>query len=149
MKRRHIAAGILALTAIGGFAGLAFREKKEARRELEGLREELWASRSKADSCQIALLSEQEEFLRFDSYLDSLHAQVTGFEDPERGGVPGEEYGKYLATFDRYNDSVAVWTNRTNALRATEAHCRVLAEAHNALQDSIRGRFPEAGGDPR
>jgi hypothetical protein len=71
---------------------------------------------------------------------------VTGFEDPDQGGVPGDEYGEYLATFDRYNDSVAVWESRADALRATEAYCRVLAEAHNALQDSIRVRFPEAGG---
>jgi hypothetical protein len=149
MKRSLLTAGILALTAFGGLAGLLLRERTEARRELEGLREELWVSRSKADSCQFALASEQEELLRFGSYLDSLHAQVRGFEDTEQGGVPGDEYGEYLATFDRYNDSVAVWKDRADALRATEAYCRVLAEAHNALQDSIRGRFPEVSGDPR
>jgi hypothetical protein len=146
MKRILLGTGALVLVALGALAVHSFLGENEVRRELEALRGELRSARSQADSCRVALTWEEQDFLGFDAYVDSLHGQVRGFEDPDQGGVPGVEYEEYLASFDRYNDSVAVWQNRVDSLRATEASCRALAEAHNALGDSLRQRLSEVGG---
>jgi hypothetical protein len=110
-------------------------------RELESLREQLRSARILVDSCRVALTWEEQDFLRFDSFVDSLRSRVEEFEDPEQGGVPEEDYPEYMTGFNRYNDSVAVWQDRADSLRAKEAECRALAEAHNLLGDSLRRRL--------
>ncbi len=147
MKRIIVGVAILALVVTGAVAGWSLKERRAVRRELETLRGELWSTRSMADSCRLSLAREEQEFRGFDAYIDSLHTRVRGFEDLDPGGVPGPEYPEYLALFDRYNDSVAVWQSRADSLRATEASCRSLAESHNTLQDSLRRRSSEVGGD--
>jgi hypothetical protein len=68
---------------------------------------------------------------------------MEGYEDPDRGGVPQAEYQAYLESFEAYNDSVAAWQSRADSLRAMEAACRALVEAHNVLGDSIRHKQEE------
>jgi len=145
MSRIALGIGALALAVGGAVAGHFLLEERQVRREVETLREELRFARTRADSCTVALTWEEQDFLRLDVYVDSLHAQVRGFEDPAQGGVPGAEYEEYLSDFNRYNDSVAVWQNRADSLRNTEESCRTLAEIHNALQDSLRLRLSEVG----
>jgi len=147
MKRITVGIAVLALAVTGTAAGRSYKERTSLRRELESLRGELWSARSKADSCNLFLALEEREFLGFDAYIDSLHTQVRGFENLDPGGVPGPEYPEYLVLFDRYNDSVGAWQTKADSLRATEASCRALAEFHNALQDSLRRRSSEVGGD--
>ena len=91
-----------------------------------------------ADSCRMVLGWEQDEFFRFNGVVDSLRTEMESFENPEQGGVPEEVYSEYLATFELYNDSVAVWQERADTLQAKDARCRGLVEAHNHLSDSIR-----------
>jgi len=73
--------------------------------------------------------------------VDSLHAQLRALEDPSQGGVPQARYPEYLEIFERYNDSVAVWEARSDALRANDGACRELVVGHNALGDSLRQRL--------
>jgi hypothetical protein len=87
-----------------------------------------------------ALAWEERGFRRFDRMVDSLRIRMESYEDPDRGGVPQAEYEAYLRSFERYNDSVAVWQDRADSLRAKEAACRALIEDHNLLGDSIRRR---------
>ena len=149
MKGIILGVAALTLVVIGALAGRSFLERQAARRDFEALREELWSARSQADSCRVALIGKEQEFRRFDAFVDSLHARVRAFEDAAQGGVPGSEYSDYLTTFDRYNDSVAVWQDRADSLQAVEESCRALAGVHNTLQDSVRRRFPVSGeGDP-
>lgn len=146
MKRIILGFAALTLVVVGALASRSLLEGRALRMEFDALREELWSVRSQADSCRQALAWEEQEFLSFDAYVDSLHTQVRAFEDPDQGGVPGEEYPEYLDAFQRYNDSVVVWESRADSLQASEAFCRTLAESHNALQDSLRRRSTEADG---
>jgi hypothetical protein len=146
MKRIILGVGVLLLMAVGAVGILSLREKRRVVRELESLREQLLYARVLADSCRIALSWEEQDFLRFDSFVDSLRSRVEGFEDPEQGGVPQEVYPEYMRGFNRYNDSVAVWQDRADSLRAREAECRALAEAHNLLGDSLRRRLDREKG---
>jgi hypothetical protein len=59
--------------------------------------------------------------------------------------VAAEGYDDYLATFDRYNATVAEWDEQAEDLREREGACRELVERHNLLADSLR-RVLEANG---
>ncbi len=134
MKRIVLVVAAVVLVTAGAVAALSLRKEEGIRRELEALREELRVARVQADSCRVALTWEEQEFLGFDSFVDSLRTRVDDFEDPDQGGVPEADYAEYLRGFNRYNDSVAVWQERADSLRAREAECRSLAEAHNLLR---------------
>ena len=133
-------AGVLILL----LAGWGVRRHLTRQAEIDALEDataRLQDAHDRADSCAITLGWEQERFLHFDSVVDSLRLAVRNFEDADGGGVPEAEYPEYLAVFDAYNDSVAVWQTRADAVQAAEATCRAFAEAHNALRDSIQARF--------
>jgi len=131
------AASLVVLVAL---AGGPILERHRRAGDIEVLRTALERSRMAADSCRMVLGWEQEAFLDFNRVVDSLRNRMESFEDPEQGGVPQEIYGEYLESFERYNDSVAAWQARADSLRAMEAACRALVEAHNYLGDSIRRR---------
>lgn len=133
--------GALAIVIIAGVAGGSILERNRFNREMELLREDLLHARFSVDSCKMYLAQEEQRFLMFDEFVDSLHTQLRSFEDPSQGGVPEAQYPEYLKVFDRYNDSVAVWEGRADALQASEAVCREIVEGHNALGDSIRRRL--------
>jgi hypothetical protein len=141
MKR--ILMGIAALSVIvtAGLAGGSILERNRLIREIELLRGDLHQTRFSVDSCKMALVYHEQDFLLFDAMVDSLHAEVNAFEDASQGGVPEARYPEYLEVFDLYNDSVAVWQGRADSLQASEATCRVLVERHNSLSDSLRGRL--------
>jgi hypothetical protein len=77
--------------------------------------------------------------------IDSLRDEVRDFEALDERGVPEERYDEYLERFEAYNDSVISWEARAETLRANEAACRELVEAHNALSDSLRRRMEARG----
>jgi hypothetical protein len=139
MKRLIVVGGIFGAVLLGSVATLSFMEDRRFSRHLEALRGDLRLARATADSCALVLTWEEQDFLDFDAFVDSLHHSVRSFEDIEQGGVPQAEYSDYLEDFERYNDSVAVWQTKADALQSTEASCRALAEAHNALSDSLAG----------
>lgn len=141
--------GALALLILAGLYGGNLMERNRRIAELQALRAALDRARFSADSCKVALSWEEQGFLAFDRLVDSLRTDVEGFEDPDRGGVPHAEYEAYLESFQRYNDSVAVWQARADTLQMNEAACRGLIEAHNALGDSIRRRQEAIRGQDR
>ena len=133
--------GAFAIVIMVGMAGGSILEQNRFNREMELLREDLLHARFSVDSCRMYLAQEEQRFLMFDEFVDSLHTRLRSFEDPSQGGVPEAQYPEYLEVFDRYNDSVAVWEGRADALQATEAVCREIVEGHNALGDSIKQRL--------
>lgn len=135
---------VLAAALLGG--PLLERNRRIA--ELQTLRAELDSARYAVDSCRSALGLEEARFRRFDRLVDSLKTVVDSFDDPAQGGVPQARYPEYLESFHAYNDSVSLWSERADTLRAHEASCRDLVEGHNALADSIarvRDAFSEGG----
>jgi len=140
MKRVIILIGALGLLILAGLYGGSLIERNRRIAEMQVLRAALDQARFSADSCKVALTWEERGFRNFDRFVDSLRAETESYEDPERGGVPEAEYRAYIESFERYNDSVAVWQERADSLRAKEAACRALVEAHNVLGDSIRRR---------
>ena len=142
---RFILIGIIA-GSLAVVAWTSFTTQRQAVQEIETLRANLFAARASADSCRLALASEEEAFLVFDSEVDSLKSEVRAYEDPEAGGVPEEDYAEYLERFEGYNDSVGIWEDRAAALKENEAACMALVESHNQLSDSLRRRFPSGGG---
>jgi hypothetical protein len=141
MKRILMGLGALAVIVTAGLAGGSILEQNRFNREMELLRDALQHARFSVDSCKMSLAQEEYRFLVFDEFVDSLHSQLRELEDPSQGGVPQARYPEYLGIFDRYNDSVAVWEARSDALRATDAACRELVVGHNALGDSLRQRL--------
>lgn len=148
MKRLIIVIGALGVLILAGLAGGSILERNRRVAEMQALRAALDQARFAADSCKMALSWEEQGFRAFDRRIDSLRTKMEGYEDPERGGVPQADYQAYLESFELYNDSVEAWQSRADSLRAMEAACRALVEAHNELGDSIRQRQEEmrAGG---
>ena len=138
MKRTAIFLVAVVLVLLAALAAGPVLERNRRAGELRALRSELQRSRFSADSCRTALAFREEEFRQFDEEIDSLRTVVDGFEDPEQGGVPQDEYSAYLETFDEYNTSVEEWQSLADSLQAHEARCRALIEEHNRLGDSIQ-----------
>jgi hypothetical protein len=143
MKRLFIVIAALGVLILAGLAGGSILERNRRVAEMQALRAALDRARFVADSCKMALSWEEQGFLAFDRRIDSLRSEMQGYEDPDRGGVPQAEYQAYLESFEAYNDSVAAWQSRADSLRAMEAACRALVEAHNELGDSIRQKQEE------
>jgi hypothetical protein len=137
MKRIVLALGAMAVVVVAGLLGGSLLERDRRIAELQALRAQLDAARFAADSCRTALTLQEHSFRRFNQMVDSLRDVVDGFDDPALGGVPEDEYPEYMENFNLYNDSVAVWQARADTLRAKEAACRALVEAHNLLGDSL------------
>lgn len=141
--------GLLLLLAAGSlviFAAIAAGPVLERNRrsgQIQTLRAALDQARYSADSCKVSLSREERDFRLFDEVVDSLRSITDGYEDPQQGGVPQEEYEEYMETFDLYNTSVEAWQARADSLQANDAMCRLLIEAHNEMGDSIR-RIQEA-----
>lgn len=147
---KYLKIGIL-IVLVATLLGWGARRHLQRRAEILAFEEattRLQDARLRADSCAITLGWEQEEFLHFDSVVDSLRLALQGFEDDDRGGVPEAQYPEYMTVFQAYNDSVAVWQARADAVQAAEAACRRFTEIHNVLRDSIQARFgvPDAQG---
>jgi hypothetical protein len=147
---KPILVAVLALSLVIGAAllGGPLLERNRRIGELQALRVQLDSARYAVDSCRSALGLEEARFRRFDRLVDSLKTVVDSFDDPSQGGVPQAKYPEYLETFHAYNDSVSLWSERADTLRAHEALCRELVEDHNALADSIgqvRDAFNEEG----
>ena len=136
--------GLLLLLAAGSlviFTAIAAGPVLERNRragQIQTLRAALDQARYSADSCKVALAREERDFRLFDEAVDSLRTTTDGYEDPEQGGVPEEDYEAYMEAFDLYNTSVESWQARADSLQASDARCRQLIEAHNELGDSIR-----------
>jgi hypothetical protein len=146
MKNALMVLAALVFLVSAGLAGGRILERNRQVREMELLRQRLQSARFSVDSCRVALAQEEQEFRRFDRVVDSLRSRVDGFEDPQLGGVPQDDYESYLRTFEAYNDSIPVWEARADSLQASEAACRNLVERHNALSDSIRANRQDPEG---
>lgn len=142
-----IGAGIVAVV---GFVllGYAFTERTREMQELRTLSEEVQEARVVADSCRRALVQQENDFRRFDRFIDSLRSSVDAYEELDDRGVPQEQYQEYLETFDGYNEAVARWDSVAEFLRQNEASCRALIEGYNALADSFRARLDSVGVEP-
>jgi hypothetical protein len=140
---QRILMGVAALIAIisAGMAGSSVLERNRNLREIELLRGSIQAARFSADSCRMSLAYQEQELILFDERLDSLRARVQSYESVAQGGVMEEEYPEYLGLFQAYNDSVAAWQPRAEALQASDQACRALIEGHNTLSDSLRRRL--------
>ena len=125
--------------------GLALLHRHRTMQELEALRDQVYHARVDADACRNELAYTQRLFERFDTVVDSLHLEVRKMEALDPRGVPQARYDEYLKTFHAYNDSVASWHLKADSLKAREATCRRLAEAHNTLADSLKRRLQQEG----
>jgi len=125
--------------------GLALLHRHRTMQELEALRDQVYHARVDADACRNELAYTQRIFERFDTVVDSLHLEVGKLEALDPRGVPQARYDEYLKAFHAYNDSVASWHLKADSLKAREATCRRLAEAHNALADSLKRRLRQEG----
>lgn len=146
---RKLLLGLLALAALGSLAASIWTlvDRSRTRQEIMGLRDRVARARISADSCTNVLAYEQMLFGRFDEVVDSLRAEIRDLEELDPRGVPAARYDEYMERFRGYNDSVAAWERRARALRTSDAACRTLIEAHNALSDSVRGVLEgKAGG---
>lgn len=121
----------------------ALAEERRTIAEIQALRDGVYAARVSADSCRNELAYAETRFRRFDAVVDSLRQEVRGYEALDPRGVPEERYDEYMERFDGYNDSVAVWEARAEALRAADETCRSLVVRHNELADTLRGRLTE------
>jgi len=141
--------GLLALAVVGSVAASIWTlvERNRTQREMMALRDRVVRARISADSCTNVLAYDQMLFRRFDQVVDSLRGEVRVLEELDPRGVPRERYDEYMERFSGYNDSVTVWEVRAEALRTSDATCRALIEAHNALSDSVRGVLDARGRD--
>jgi hypothetical protein len=136
--------GLLALV-FGTIGARAWLDARRTGQELEALRARMGEVRSDADACRRALARQEDAFRSFDRAVDSLAAEVRRLEALDPRGVPRDVYPGYLELFDAYNDSVAAWPGRADALRDLEERCRTSIEVHNALADSLRRRLETEG----
>jgi hypothetical protein len=102
------------------------------------LRDSLAVLRVRADSCRAEVDGRAAQLRAYDRRLDSMRARVRELESLPRRGVPIDSYSVYMAKFNAYNDSAAAWPPLEDTVRALDAHCRTVAEQHNALADSLR-----------
>jgi chromosome segregation ATPase len=139
--------GVIAVAVLLVTGARRILERQRTTREVNRLREELYRARAGADRCRASLLNSESSIRDLSAAIDSLRDRVDDFETGEGGtrSVPAERYQEYLETFERYNDSVAVWESREQRLRAAEASCRETIETHNALSDSLQRVLLEAG----
>jgi DNA repair ATPase RecN len=118
---------------------------------LAPLRDTLRALRVTVESCQDSLTLNQSRLETDRQRLDSLRARVRTLEQIDPRGVPADSYATYLEAFDRYNDSVDIWTAQADTLDRKWQLCRDLTETHNALTDSLHRalirQLEEARGD--
>ena len=139
-----ILAGVaLVLAAVEG--SFALLQRRRTLQELRDLQDRVYTARVSADSCRNELAYSDRLFQRYDTFVDSLRRDVRGYEAMDSRGVPREMYDEYLARFHAYNDSVASWHRKADSLKARQAVCRQLAEAHNLLVDSLRRRLAREG----
>jgi hypothetical protein len=143
MKPIFLALLALAVVISAALLGGPLLERNRRIAELQALRAELDSARYSVDSCRTALGMEEARFRRFNRTVDSLKTVVDSFDDPAQGGGPQARYPEYLESFHAYNDSVSLWSERADTLRAHDALCRELVKGHNLLADSLM-RFREA-----
>ncbi len=120
------------------FGGQRILDQQRTSAEITRLRDELYRARVTADRCQRSVKSSEGELRSFDERLQAMRARVDSFEALDPAGVPQELYRPYMTTFDRYNDSVAVWETRERQLRVADTACRSVIIEHNELGDSLQ-----------
>lgn len=125
---------------------LAFRGVRALRHDpQEALRDSLATLRTRADSCRSEVDQRAADLREYDRRLDSMRARVRELEALDERGVPVDSFRLYMSVFNAYNDSVAAWPPLEDSVRALDARCRVVAEHHNVLADSLRELvFPTA-----
>jgi hypothetical protein len=143
-----IAVGIVVAVSTLGvliFGAQRFLDQRRFREDIEALRDELYRARVASDRCRSSLANSEASLQHLTTTIDSLRSRVDSFEALGGGRVPGEQYEEYLGVFETYNDSVGVWTIRSERLLDAEAACRQVIEEHNALSDSIQALLTAEG----
>lgn len=139
MKKILLVTFALAVVGSLAFSIWTLVDRNRTRSELMDMRDRVARARISADSCTNVLAYDQMLLRRFREVLDSLRGEVRAMERIDPRGVPEARYDEYMERFNGYNDSVAAWQSRVDDLRASDATCRSLIEAHNTLSDSVRG----------
>ena len=127
------ALGLLAIAAVNVFVPPTDDER------LQVMRAQMQAQRWEADSCQAALVRDEEALHVRDARLDSLRVQITAYEALDPRGVPAETYEAYINAFETYNNSIPERVTAADSLRAHWDACSEIARRHNELADSARG----------
>lgn len=115
------------------------------RERLRPLRQQVAVLRAAADSCRLALESEEGALLAASARLDSLRQVIEYYEGLDPRGVPADSYEVYLEIFNTYNRGVPEQEAAGDTLRLHWQACLEITERHNALADSARAIAEEAG----
>lgn len=138
--------GASAIVVFGVIGGRGFMERRAEVREFERLRSGLADLRVAAEECQAAVEREEQAFEDYQADVDSLRREVRALEALDERGIPADRYREYLEAFDEYNESLPLWEERGDSLRALSEECRAMVQRHNALADSLRELVEE--GEP-
>ena len=134
-----------------GFGVRAHFETQSRIRYVEGLRGEMREVRADVEACLVDRDRARSIFDQTDRAVDSLRAVVDDAEIPlpEGGrGVEQERYPAYLGSVEAYNLSVRDWEEAAADLQDVDARCRIVAEAHNVLVDSLSRVLAAEGIEP-
>ena len=145
VKTILLSIGALAVAGMVVLGAMRIVERQQTADEINRLRDELYRARVTADRCRGSLQNSEASLRGLSMSIDSLKRVVDGYQTGARGGVPAGQYQEYLAVFDEYNDSVAVWEGRERRLRTAESSCRETILEHNTLSDSLQSVLVEAG----
>lgn len=136
------------LVTVGALAFWGLLRRFEAQRTaaaIEGLREDVGRARAESELCRSAIDDSESSLRTLSMELDSLRAQVSGFEAMDPRGVPEERYEAYLSIVRIYNAGAQEWDALEGELRRAELECRATIEGHNTLVDSLRHLVEENG----
>ena len=96
MRRVALTLVVLALAAIVVAGAMNLVRRSRTVREIQSLRDTLYASRLAADSCRWSLATQERRLQRYTAFVDSLRTEVRDFEALDVRGVPEERYDEYL-----------------------------------------------------
>ena len=115
MKRTLATVAVAAAVIVAALGARDVLHRRRTIREIRDLRDQVYRARVSADSCRNELAYQERLFRRFDTVVDSLGREVRGYERLDARGVPEARYEEYLRHFEGYNDSVAVWRERSDS----------------------------------
>lgn len=130
---------------LGAVSVMGQMSESATRAEAEGLRDEVRGVRSELEVCLDDLDRIERAFRSHERSTQWLRERVESFETMDARGVPSDRYDEYLATFDRYNESLPEWERLGAAVQQLSGKCRLLAEEHNQRADSLASFLVEEG----
>lgn len=138
--------GLLVVLVYLFFGVRAHLRNQQTLESIEALRGRVVAARSAVDACNLELAHAETVLRETDALADSLRRAVEAAEEPRADGSRGVDariYDDYMATFERYNATVAEWESQASEIRAAENECADLIRRHNLIADSLRRLLKE------